>query len=387
MKKTIYLYPPKIQKSFLSYIKKCIKDSMVSTAGDMVVKFEDMISKYTRSKHAVAFNSGTSALEIAIKAVGIEPNTEILVPTLTFVATINSVVNNNCIPIFMDCDDYYNLDVDKVKKFLLKNTYRKKNQCINKISHKRISAVVITHVWGNAANVNKLKKICKVNQIKIIEDASESLGTFYNDNKNKHTGTVGDVGVISFNANKIITTGGGGMLLTNSKKIALNAKHLSTQAKKDSVFFIHDDVGFNYKISNLNSSLLYSQLKKLKIFLKKKKFIRNFYIKSLKDSKFFSLLLHSNYSGNNNWLNILKFNNQKIEPRKLHKFLESKNIETRMVWHPNHDQVMFKNYQRFKINKSLEIPRTSLCLPSGSGLKLKELKKITTSLIEYEKKI
>ncbi len=372
MKKTIYLYPPKIQKSFLSYIKKCIKDSMVSTAGDMVVKFEDMISKYTRSKHAVAFNSGTSALEIAIKAVGIEPNTEILVPTLTFVATINSVVNNNCIPIFMDCDDYYNLDVDKVKKFLLKNTYRKKNQCINKISHKRISAVVITHVWGNAANVNKLKKICKVNQIKIIEDASESLGTFYNDNKNKHTGTVGDVGVISFNANKIITTGGGGMLLTNSKKIALNAKHLSTQAKKDSVFFIHDDVGNNSRMTNISAALGISQFKNLKKIIFQKTKIRSQYKKKLKEISDITLAETPSYSKNNNWMNVIK-SKKKIQLKKMvNKFYENK-IQVRPVWKLNHLQKPFKSYQKFNITKAKYLYERSLCLPSFPHLSEKEI--------------
>ena len=372
MKKTIYLYPPKIQKSFLSYIKKCIKNSMVSTAGDMVVKFEDMISKYTRSKHAVAFNSGTSALEIAIKAVGIEPNTEILVPTLTFVATINSVVNNNCIPIFMDCDDYYNLDVDKVKKFLLKNTYRKKNQCINKISHKRISAVVITHVWGNAANVNKLKKICKVNQIKIIEDASESLGTFYNDNKNKHTGTVGDVGVISFNANKIITTGGGGMLLTNSKKIALKAKHLSTQAKKDSVFFIHDDVGNNSRMTNISAALGISQFKNLKKIISQKTKIRTQYKKKLKDISDITLAETPSYSKNNNWMNVIK-SKKKIQLKKMVKNFYKNKIQVRPVWKLNHLQKPFKSYQKFNITKAKYLYERSLCLPSFPHLSEKEI--------------
>lgn len=372
MKKIIYLYPPKIQKSFLNYIKKCIKNSMVSTAGDMVIKFENMISKYTRSKHAVGFNSGTSALEIAIKAVGIEPNTEILVPTLTFVATINSVVNNNCIPIFMDCDDYYNLDVDKVKKFLSKNTYRKKNQCINKISHKKISAVVITHVWGNAANVNKLKKICKENQIKIIEDASESLGTFYNDNKNKHTGTVGDVGVISFNANKIITTGGGGMLLTNSKKIALKAKHLSTQAKKDSVFFIHDEVGNNSRMTNISAALGISQFKNLKKIISQKTKIRSQYEKKLKDMGDISLADTPSYSKNNNWMNVIK-SKKKIQLKKIVKKFYKNKIQVRPVWKLNHLQKPFKSYQKFNITKAKYLYERSLCLPSFPHLSQKEI--------------
>ena len=255
MKSYIPLYPPSIPKNSIYYLKKCVNENYVSTSGNIIKQFEEKISRYTHSKYAVALNSGTSALHLALKVVGVEKQDEVIVPTLTFIATVNAVLYNNCSPIFMDCDDYYNTDVDKVLSFLDKKTIFKKNFTYNKKTKKRIYAIIITHVWGNAANLLKLVKFCKKKNIKLIEDASESLGTFYKKNKS-HTGTIGDVGVFSFNANKIITTGCGGMLLTNNKKYYKLTKYFSAQAKDDDIYFVHNNVGYNYRMTNISAALV-----------------------------------------------------------------------------------------------------------------------------------
>ena len=268
----IPLYPPNIPKKSLYYLKKCVDDNYVSTGGDLIKIFEKKISKYTNSKYALALNSGTSALHLALKVVGAKKQDEIIVPTLTFIATVNAVIYNDCSPVFMDSDDYYNIDVKKILSFLDQNTFFKKNFTFNKKTKKRIFAIIVTHVWGNAVDLLELAKICKKKNIKLIEDASESLGTFYKKN-NRHTGTIGDIGVLSFNANKIITTGCGGMLLTNKKKYFDLTKYYSSQAKDDSVNFIHNKVGYNYGMTNISAALGIEQIKDINKILKKKRLV------------------------------------------------------------------------------------------------------------------
>ena len=266
----IDLHSPLIKKDAINYLKKCVKSGWVSTGGNFIDQFERKISNITGSKYAIACNSGTSALHLSLKLAGVKSGDEVIAPTLTFVASINAILYNSCSPIFMDSDDFYNIDTNKTIEFLKKNTIKKKNFCYNKKTKKKISAILITHVWGNAANLNKLLKECKKRKINIIEDASESLGTRYKKN-NKHTGTLGLLGTLSFNANKIITTGSGGMILTNNYKLAQKAKYLTTQAKDDPIYFVHNNVGYNYRMSNISAALGLSQLKQLKYFLKKKK--------------------------------------------------------------------------------------------------------------------
>ena len=264
----IHLYPPSINKKAIKYFKQCVSTGWVSTGGNLINKFERKIEKITGVKYAIACNSGTSALHISIKLSGIYPGNEIIVPTLTFVATINAVIYNECNPIFMDCDKYYNIDVKKTLEFLRNQTFRKNNFTYNKKTKKKISALVVTHVWGNAVDINKLVKECKLKNIKIIEDASESLGSRYNNGR--HTGTNGLFGVISFNSNKIITTGCGGIILTNNFMLAKKARYLTTQAKDDSVNFVHNEVGYNYRMTNISAALGLSQLEQFRSFLKKK---------------------------------------------------------------------------------------------------------------------
>ena len=271
----IDLHSPYIHKNAINYFKKCVKSGWVSTGGKFVSLFEKKISKFTGAKYAVACNSGTSALHISLKLAGINSGDEIIVPTITFVASINAVLYNSCSPIFMDCDNFFNIDVKKTIKFLSDNTIKKKNYTYNKKTQKKISAIIITHVWGNAVDIDDLLKECKKRNIKIIEDASESLGTRYKKNK-KHTGTLGLFGILSFNANKIITTGSGGMILTNNYNLAKLAKYYTTQAKDNPIYFVHNNIGYNYRMSNISAALGLSQIKQINFFLKKKKMDKKF---------------------------------------------------------------------------------------------------------------
>lgn len=378
----IDLHSPSINKSAINYFKKCIKSGWVSTGGNYVTQFEKEIAKFTGAKFAIACNSGTSALHISLKLAGVSPGDEVIAPSLTFVASINAILYNCCSPIFMDSDDYFNIDVDKTIEFLNKNTFKKNDLTYNKKTKKKISAILVTHVWGHAADLRRLKKECDKKKIAIVEDASESLGTKYKKN-NKHTGTIGLLGTLSFNANKIITTGSGGMILTNDSRIAKKAKYLTTQAKDNSIFFVHNNVGYNYRMSNISAALGISQIKQLKYFLKKKKMIRNFYEKHFKNLKNISLAESPSYSQNNNWLNLIRINKRfKLSRNQLIKKMIKNKISVRPVWKLNHLQKPFIKFQNFKIKNSLKLIKESLCLPSSPFLKKRDLKKIIKELNE-----
>ena len=377
MKSYISLYHPSIPKNSIYYLKKCVNENYVSTSGNLIKQFEEKISRYTHSKYAVALNSGTSALHLALKVVGVEKQDEVIVPTLTFIATVNAVLYNNCSPIFMDCDDYYNMDVDKVLSFLDKETIFKKNFTYNKKTKKRIYAIIITHVWGNAANLLKLVKFCKKKNINLIEDASESLGTFYKKNKS-HTGTIGDVGVFSFNANKIITTGCGGMLLTNNKKYYKLTKYFSAQAKDDDIYFVHNNVGYNYRMTNISAALGIGQVNIIRKILDKKEKIKNLYIKYLKEKKWVHFFNGPNYSKNNNWMNVIQVDlkQKKTSLKKIINFFEKKGIQLRPAWNLNHKQKPFRSFESYKIKNAIKLYKNSLCIPSSSNLNSKDIKRI-----------
>ncbi len=378
MTKYIPLYPPNIPKKSIYYLKKCVDENFVSTSGNLISLFEKKISNFTSSKYVVALNSGTSGLHLALKIIGIKSHDEVIVPTLTFVATINAVIYNRCSPIFMDSDDYYNIDIRKVINFLKEETIFKKNYTFNKQTKKRIYAIIITHVWGNAVNLLDLVKICKKRNIKIIEDASESLGTFYKKNK-KHTGTIGDVGIISFNANKIITTGCGGMLLTNNINYFKMAKYFSAQAKEEDVFFVHNNVGFNYRMTNISAALGIEQIKNINKILRQKRIIKDLYSKyfsKIKGVKFFN---GPTYSLNNNWMNLVQVKSLYTKSKSLKKIInlfEKKRIQLRPVWNLNHTQKPFKLFQTYKIKNAIKLFNNSLCLPSSTILKTKDIKRI-----------
>ena len=313
-------------------------------------------------------------------------NDEVLVPTLTFISSVNAIVLNGASPIFMDVDDFHNIDADKTINFLKENTFFKNGYTFNKRSKKRIKALIIVHVWGNAANLYKLLKFCKKKNIDIVEDAAESLGTKYSVSslKNKHTGTLGRVGCISFNGNKIITTGGGGMLLTNEKKLNKLARYYFNQAKDDTVKSIHNDIGFNYRISNIQAALGIAQLKKINFFIQKKKMIRKTYQKLINKLDNFTLEKSPDYSLNNNWMNVVKFKrSNKLNTENLVKYFYKHKIQVRPIWFLNHMQKPYKVYEKYKITNAKKIIDNCLCLPSSSNLKILEIKKICKLLESF----
>ncbi len=395
----IRLHEPLLEGNERKYIKNCLDQGWVSSAGKYVDIFEKKIEKYTRAKYAVACINGTSALQISLKLAGVKHGDEVIVPSMTFIAPVNAINYNNAKPIFMDNDEYYTIDVNKAINFIKKETQtgikkisgNKSLITINKKTGNRISALIVVHVFGNAVRLDKLINLCRKKNIALIEDAAESIGTFYTSGKfkDKHTGTLGIIGCLSFNGNKIITTGGGGMILTNSLKIAKKAKYLTTQAKNDSIYSIHNEVGYNFRLTNIQAALGLAQLESLTKYIKRKKIIHERYKDKISKIKGLAISNSSYCTGCNYWLNILEINEHlsKTKLSKIIKYLHENGIETRPFWYPNHLQKQYKNCQTYKLDYIKKIYQNRLCLPSSTQLTKKQQDFICSKLKNILKKI
>ena len=373
--KVINLHEPLFKGNELKYLKDCIKSTWVSTNGKYINKFENRISKFTKANHAIYCINGTHALQMCLKVCGVSRDDEVIVPTLTFVAPINAVCYNNANPIFMDSDNNYNIDQSKTISFIREKTVYKNGKTINRKTKKVIKAIIIVHVFGNAADISDLVNICKKRNIKIIEDASESLGTFYKHNKT-HTGTIGDLGVISFNGNKIITSGGGGMILTNSNKLNERIRYLIYQAKDDAFNYIHDEIGYNFAQTNISAAIGLAQIERIKVILKKKEKIYREYVKLFQKNKNAYVSKVPVISENNYWLNLIRVNAKKKDYF-IKKFI-SKKVNVRPIWYPNHLQKSFKACQTYKIKNALILHSESICLPSSYHLAKSDLRRIVS---------
>ena len=379
MTKRINLSEPLFIGNEKKYLISCIDDNWVSSKGKFVKRFEKKISEYTNCKYTTTAINGTSALHLSLKVLGVKKNDEVIVPTLTFVASINSIIYNQARPFFMDVDSCFNLDIDKCLNFLKFNTKIKSDGfCYNKITSNRIFAIMPVHLFGNLVNLDKLSKICKNKNIKIIEDASESLGSKYLSGKfkDKHPGTIGDAGIISFNGNKVITSGGGGIFLTKNKKYFDDFKYLADQAKNQKVYSMHNDIGYNYQMSNLNAAIGLAQLEKIETLVKKRKTIYEIYRKQFSNSKMIKICETPKYSVSNNWLTIIKFINKNDLKKVINKLVKN-NIESRPLWILNHKQKPFKKYITYNIQHAYDLHSTCLCLPSSPNLKTKDIIRIS----------
>lgn len=368
----IPLSVPSFKGNEWQYVKECLDTEWVSSAGKYVDLFEQKIAEYTGSKYAVACVNGTSALQVSLRLVGVDAGDDVIVPTLTFIAPVNAVAYSGASPIFMDSDDYYNIDAEKTIQFINEETVFKNGFTYHKKTNNKITAIIPVHVWGNADWLDELMPLCQERNIAVVEDASESLGTIYNDGENsgKHTGTVGKIGCLSFNGNKIITTGGGGMILTDDPNYAERAKYLTTQAKDDPIRYVHDEIGYNFRLTNIQAALGVAQLEQLPEILKRKKEIHNIYQSNVEDIEGLSISKGPNYADNNHWLNLLQIDTDIYRKgrEELMKTLEEYGIQTRPVWALNHEQKPYKDYLYYKIENAKKLVFNTLCLPSSVSL-------------------
>lgn len=369
VKKRTGLHEPSFDQSDIKEVSKCIKSSFVSTYGYYVSKFEESLKKFTKSKYVIATNTGTSALHIALKLVGVRKDTNVILPTLSFVATGNAVIYNDAIPVFIDSsENSLCLDEKKLEKYLIFNTYYLKGKRYSKHNKKIISAIIVTHVFGSASDMEKIIKIGKKYSIPVVEDCAEGLGSFY---KKKHLGTFGEVGILSFNGNKIITSGSGGAIITNSKKKYLEALHIVSVSKiKHKWKFFHDRLGWNYRMSSLSASLGYSQLSKIKSFINKKKLLHKKYKKEFNGDKNFDLINLDNSINfkSNYWLNALYIKNPKISKELILNHLNNKGLHCRPIWDLLHTLPYFKKFKAHDIQGSKKLFDRVILLPSSANL-------------------
>ena len=380
----IPLSVPNISGNEWKYVKECLDTEWVSSAGKYVDIFEQKISQYTGSKYVIACTNGTSALQVSLRLAGVKPGDEVIVPTLTFIAPVNSIAYNGANPVFMDTDKYFNLDIEKTIEFIQSETLFKNGTTYNKTTNARISAIIPVHMWGNAVWLDELVLLCRERNIVIVEDASESLGSFYckGNFKGKHTGTVGELGCLSFNGNKIITTGGGGAILTDNKKMAEKARYLTTQAKDDSVNYIHNEIGYNFRLTNIQAALGVAQMENLKDFLEHKSFIFNEYQKAFDNIEGLNIANTPSYSRNNNWMILLQIKKKEYGEgrREIMDRLTLENIQTRPVWAPIHHQKPYINCQSYNIESVDYMVENSLCLPSSTNLSKADLGTVIKAL-------
>ncbi len=375
----ISLHRPIFDKKDFFHLKNCFKTNWLSSGGNYVSKLNKEIIKITKSNYSSCLVNCTSSLQVALRIAGVNKGDEVIVPTITFISSVNSIIYNSADPVFMDVDKYLNIDQFKTIEFLKKFCLLRKNKFYNKKTKKKISAILVVHTFGNAAQFDKLFEFCKNREIKIIEDAAESIGTIYNSGKfsNKHTGTIGSLGCISFNGNKLISSAGGGAILSHKLNDYRRIQHLINQAKVDTFNFIHDEVGYNMAMSNLHASIGYSQIKKINKYLNLKIKIRDNYKKLFNNFDDLELMKSPNYAKNNYWINILNLNNKKkTYLEKVLRNLKQKKIEVRKIWLPNHLQKPFRKFQKYKIFNAQKLVKNKICLPSSIDLNLSDIKKI-----------
>jgi len=379
--KFIPLSVPSFQGNELKYVSNCIETEWVSTAGEYVDRFEKEFARYVGSKYAVACSNGTAALHISLILAGVSSEDEVIIPTVTFIAPVNTIRYIDASPIFMDCDEYLNIDVENTKIFCEEECHFNGTYLINKKSGKKVKAIIPVHIFGHPVRIDELMKLSKKYNLKIIEDSTESLGSYYTkgDFKDKKTGTIGDLGCFSFNGNKIITTGGGGMLVTDNKEFAEKAKYLTTQAKDDPVYYVHNEVGYNYRMTNLQAALGVAQLEKIEkyIEIKRKNFI--LYKEAIDNIEGLSLIDEPEYAFSNFWMYSLVVEEEKYGKNRdeLLKALSEAKIQTRPLWKLNHTQKPFEIFEALDMENSEKTYKKILNIPCSVNIREEDITRIT----------
>lgn len=359
----IPLHAPVFGGNEKKYVADCIDSTFVSSVSDYSGKFEALITQYTGAKYAIATVNGTSALHAALVVADVNQNCEVLTQALTFVATANAISYTGAQPIFIDSDpDHLGMSETILEEYLSqKAELRNDGFCYNLKTNKKIKACVPMHVFGHPLKIEKILAICKKYNIMVIEDAAESLGSFY---KGGHTGIFGDLGILSFNGNKIITCGGGGMILTNNEALAKRAKHITTTAKIPHAFeFHHDQIGFNYRMPGLNAALACAQMESLVSFVENKRETANLYSEFF-NKKGIKFITEPDQTKSNYWLNAISFDNSR--DRDL--FLQTTNangVMTRPVWQLMTDLPPFQSYERTNMDNAKKIAKSLVNIPSG----------------------
>ena len=385
----INLSVPNLSMDILDNLKECLESGWVSTGGRFIPEFETKVKNYMKTKFAAGVQSGTAGLHMSLQVLGVQRDEEVFVPTLTFIAAVNPTTYLGASPIFIDCDDSLCMDPIKLEKFCSEECDFKEGVLVNKKTNKKIRALVVVHVFGNMADMEKIMDIAKKYNLKVLEDATEALGTYYTEGryKGKYAGTIGDIGVLSFNANKIITTGGGGMVVGDNEELVEKVRFLSSQAKKDTLYFIHDEIGYNYRMLNLQAALGTSQIDQLESFIETKIKNYNIYKEELEKIEGLEILPFEKGIRANHWFYSLKIDKEKygIGRDELLQKLVDAGIQTRPIWGLIYQQKPYTVYQNYEIEKALYYYDRILNLPCSSNLTEKEVYQVIEKIREFRK--
>jgi perosamine synthetase len=370
---------PYLKGNEIKYVTDALQNGWVSTAGSYVTKFEKNMMAYLNIEGAAACQSGTAALHLALRLAGVLEQDEVIVPTLTFIAAVNPVRYLGAQPIFMDCDETLNIDCDKVEAFLKDHCTVTPEGLVNKLTKRLIKAVVVVHVFGNMADVERLYDLTQKYGIKLIEDATEALGTRYTKGRyvGRYAGTIGDFGAYSFNGNKIITTGGGGMLVARDAKLLDEGKYLSEQAKDNHLYYVHNQIGYNYRMTNLQGAVGVAQLEVLENFIVAKIKNYHFYEESIKKISGLELIKYNPNARNNHWFYALYIQRNTLTRDVLLEKLKENQIETRPIWQLIHTQKMYAKNQAYCIEKAPHYVKHILNIPCSVNLTIEEIGYIT----------
>ncbi|MBQ6024783.1 MAG: LegC family aminotransferase [Lachnospiraceae bacterium] len=398
MNKYIPLSIPNFEGNEKKYVDDAIEQGWVSTGGAYITRLEKDMAAFLHTENVAACQSGTSAIHLSLVEAGVKPGDVVLVPPLTFIAAVNPVKYQFATPVFIDCDDSFCMDPDKLKEFCEEEcTF---NGTELKYKNQTVKALVVVHVFGNMADMESIMTTAKKYNIKVIEDATEALGTRYltaeeavNDQistyAGKYAGTIGDYGAFSFNGNKIITTGGGGAVTANNSKTVDHLRYLSTQAKDDPHYYIHHEVGYNYRMTNLQAALGVAQMEELPEFIRRKQRNYELYKELFKDFELAELIPFRSGTESNKWFYSLKLDRSRIKVpmRDIITYLDTKGIQTRAIWGLINEQKPYLNEVTYKLEKAPYYAERILNIPSSTQITEEEIQYVAKTIKEYLKDI
>ncbi|MEI4768795.1 aminotransferase class I/II-fold pyridoxal phosphate-dependent enzyme [Psychrobacillus sp. FJAT-51614] len=361
MQERIFLSSPHMSDEGFEkqYVQEAFDTNWIAPLGENVNQFEKELAAKVGCEAAAALSSGTAAIHLALKAAGVGEGDVVFCPTLTFSATANPIIYQNAIPVFIDSDyETWNMSPKALEEAFVK--------------YPNVKAVIVVHLYGLSADMEKIVTLCKKHNVALIEDAAESLGTYY---RGQHTGTFGDYGIFSFNGNKIITTSGGGMLVSNNEEIIAKARFWATQSRDQARHYQHSELGYNYRMSNVVAGIGRGQLKVLDKRVEKKNYIFEFYKRELGDLKGIEFMPSNEWNTPNYWLSSLTLNGN-IRPLDIMQALEKENIESRPVWKPMHMQPYFEKYDFIGEDVAENLFRDGICLPSDTKMTESDLERV-----------
>ena len=373
MKRFVPLSIPNFNGNEKKYVDDALEQGWVSTGGAYITRLEQQLAEFLKVDRAAACQSGTSGLHLALVECGVQPGDMVIVPALTFIAAVNPVRYQFAEPVFMDCDESLCLDPEKLAEFCEKECKLEAQQLVHKKSGRVVKAVIVVHVFGNLADMEAIMSIAGEYHLKVVEDATEALGSHYTAGKlaGRYAGTIGDFGVYSFNGNKIITTGGGGAVTARCADEVEHLKYLSTQAKDDPQFYIHNEIGYNYRMTNLQAALGVAQMEELQQFIETKH--RNYilYKERFREVSFGTLLPFREGTCSNQWFYSLQLREDRLQGKNMRDIigaLQERGIQTRAIWGLIHEQKPYRQNIAYKIEKAPCYSATVLNIPSSTQL-------------------